>query len=216
LPDKTLPEVDQPLLSQLRVMAKGDVRMELWLTRKAAVAVRYATGSIYPDLMTTYTENVKHLTLSSRAALLAYLAKQNERETLPLIEQQLEEVPVNQQFNFLPELTKLYYSDGIAEILRKRLESDQPEIASHAAYLMAKYGDAGDRKILEARLERWRKDWGSRQPEADTNQQGQIERELVTGLNRAKDGTIPRERVKELQQSCITKMCKQQFPTPQP
>jgi hypothetical protein len=216
LPDKTLPEVDQPLLSQLRTMAKGDMRMELEFKQKTALAVRYATSSIYPDLMATYTENLKHLTISSRAALLAYLAKQNEREALPLIEQQLEELPVNQEFSFLPELTSLYYSDGIAAILRKRVESDQPEVASTTAYLLAKYGDAGDRKILEARLERWRKEWGARQLEADTNQQGRIEVELVLGLNRAKDGPIAPERVKELQQSCISKMCKQQFPTPQP
>jgi hypothetical protein len=217
LPDKILPEVDQPLLSQLRTMAKTrDVSTELWLTRKAAVAIRFATDSIYPDLMRTYTENVKHLTIRSRAALLAYLAKHNERETLPLIEQQLAELPVNQGFNFLPELTGLYYSDGIAGILRKRVESDEPEVASTTAYLMGKYGDAGDRKVLETRLERWRKEWGARQLEADANQQGRIEAELVSALNRAKDGTIPRERVKELQQSCITKYGKQQFPTPQP
>ena len=154
--------------------------------------------------------------MSSRAALLAYLAKQNEREALPLIEQALAELPTNQEFNFLPELTSLYYSDGIAAILRKRVESDEPEVASTTAYLMGKYGDADDRKVLEARLERWRKEWGPRQLEADANQQGRIEAELLSALNRAKDGTISRERVKELQQSCITKICKQQFPTPQP
>jgi hypothetical protein len=217
LPDKTLPEVDQPLLSQLRAAAKMDnVSSEIFLKPKAAMAVRYATGSIYPDVMVVYTENVKQLTMSSRAVLLAYLAKQNEREALPLIEQALAELPANQEFNFLPELTKLYFSDGIAAILRKRVESDQPEVATTTAYLLATYGDAGDRKILEARLERWRKEWGARQLEADTNQQGRIEAELISGLNRAKDGRISPERVKELQQSCITKFCKQQFPTPQP
>jgi hypothetical protein len=217
LPDKTLPEVDQLLLSQLRALAKvGDVRTEFVFKLRAALAVRYASSNIYPDLMTTYTENVKRLTISSRAALLAYLAKQNEREALPLIEQQLAELPVNQEFNFLPELAKLYFSDGIAAILRKRVESDDPEIASTTAYLLAKYGDASDRKILETRLERWRREWAGRQLEADANQQGRIESELVSGLNRAKDGRISPERVKELQQSCITKMCKQQFPTPQP
>jgi hypothetical protein len=217
LPDKTLPEVDQPLLSQLRAMATlGGPFGDIFIRQKAAVAVRYATSSIYPDLMTIYTENVKRLTMSSRAALLAYLAKQNEREALPLIEQQLDEMPANQELDFLPVLTSLCYSDGIAAILRKRIESDQPEVASTAAYLMYKNGDTSDRKILEARLERWRKEWGNRQLEADANQQGRIESELVSGLNRAKDGTIPRERIKELQQSCITKICKQQFPTPQP
>jgi hypothetical protein len=180
------------------------------------VAVRYATSSIYPELMTIYTENIERLTLSSRAALLAYLAKQNEREALPLIEQQLAELPANQEFNFLPQLTSLYYSDGIEAILRKRVESDQPEIASTTAYLIGKYGDANSRKILEARLERWRQEWGAKPLEADANQQGRIESELVSALNSAKDGRIAPERVKELQQSCITKICKQRFPTPRP
>jgi hypothetical protein len=217
LPDKTLPEVDQPLLSLLRGMAKMPGALgEIWLARKAAVAVRFATASIYPDLMTVYTENVKQLTVRSRASLLAYLAKQNERETLPLIEEALAELPPNQEFNFLPALTSLYYSEGISSILRKRLESDEPEMVSTAAYVMGKYGDAGDQKILEARLERWRKEWEARQLEADMNQQGRIESELVSALNRAKDGTISPERVKELRQSCITKICKQQFPSPLP
>jgi hypothetical protein len=217
LPDKTLPEVDQPLLSQLRTFAKmGGPVADLWLKQKAAVAVRFATSSIYPDLMTIYTENVERLTISSRAALLAYLAKQNEREALPLIEQQLAELPANQEFNFLPQLTSLYYSDGIEAILRKRLESDQPEIASTTAYLIGKYGDANGRKILEARLERWRREWSGKPLEADANQQGRIESELVSALNSAKDGRIAPERVKELQQSCVTKICKQRFPTPRP
>ena len=215
LPDKTLPEVDQPLLSQLRQLIKaGGVQTEFWLTQKAAMAVRYATNSIYPDLMASYNENAKRLSMGSRAALLAYFAKQNEREALPLIKQALDELPIEQEFNFLPELTKLYYSDGIATIVKERVESDQPEIASTNVYLLSKYGDAGDRKILEARLERWRKEWTTRQLEADSNQQGRIEAELLSGLNRRKDGTIPPERVKELQQSCITKICKQQFPSP--
>src|SRR5580765_3486056 len=204
LPDKTLPEVDQPLLTQLRALAKtGGVRNEFMLKLRAAVAVRYATSNIYPDLMTVYTENVKLLTMASRATLLSYLAKQNEREALPLIEQAIAELPANQEFNFLPELTKLYFSDGIAAILRKRVESDQPEIASTTAWLISKYGDASDQKILKTRLERWRTEWGARQLEADANQQGMIERELVLGLIHAKAWKPSPEQVKELQESCI-------------
>jgi hypothetical protein len=216
LPDQTLSEIDQPLLTQLRALVRGGVYTELWFTRKVAVGVRYASSAIYPDMLAMYTDNVKQLSAGSRAALLAYLAKQNEREALPLIEQALNELPANQGSNFLPGLTNLYYSDGLAEILRRRLESDDPDVASTTAYVISKNGTAADRKVLEARLERWRKEWGARQLEADANQQGRIESELVSGLNRAKDGTIPRERIKELQQSCITKICKQQFPTPQP
>jgi hypothetical protein len=213
LPDKTLPELDQPLLAQIRALAKaGGAGYEFLLRQRAAIAVRYATNSIYPDLLTLYTENSKQLTIGSRAALLAYLVKQNEREALPLIEQALGELQPNQESDFLSELTRLYFSDGIAAILRTRVESDQPQVASTTAYLIATYGSESDQKILEARLERWRKDWSDRVAEADNNMQGRVESELITGLTRAKSWKLPPERIKELQKSCLTKLCKQSFP----
>jgi len=212
LPDQTLPEVDQPLLSQLRALVKLGRNGEFFFTQKVAVAVRYATSNIYPDMLALYNDNAKQLSFSARASLLAYLAKQNERDTLPLIEQALTELSADQEFDFLPELTKLYYSDAIAAILRKRLESDEPGIASHIAYLISQRGTADDQKILEARLERWRKEWSTRQVEADTNQQGRIESELVSGLMRAKAWHLSPERMTELQQSCVTKICKQNNP----
>ena len=69
-----------------------------------------------------------------------------------------------------------------------------------------------DQKVLEARLERWRKEWANRSVEAETNLQGTVERELVYGLIHAKSWKLSPERVKEFQQSCITKYCRQNFP----
>jgi len=201
-------------LNQISGLVKaGGAADELLLKRRMALAVRYATNNIYPEVMTLYTENEKRLTPSARAVLLAYLAKQNEREALPLIEQALSELPANEEFHFLPELTELYFSEAIAAILRKRVESDEPEVASTSAYLISKYGSESDEKVLEARLERWQKEWGSRKLEADSNQQGRIEIELVGGLIRAKAWKLSPERVKQLQQSCVTKYCSQQFPS---
>ena len=213
LPDQTIPEVDPILLTQLRALVKvGGVRNDLFIKQKTALAVRYATSGIYPDLMLLYRENVARLTISSRADLLAYLAKQNEQEVLPLIEEALNGVPPEQEFNFLPELTGLYFSDGIDALLRKRLESEAPQVASTTAYLLALHGPESDQKVLEARLERWRKEWANRSVEAETNLQGTVERELVYGLIHAKSWKLSPERVKELQQSCITKYCRQSFP----
>ena len=69
-----------------------------------------------------------------------------------------------------------------------------------------------DQKVLEARLERWRKEWANRSVEAETNLLGTVERELVYGLIHAKSWELSPERVKELQQGCITKYCRQNFP----
>src|SRR3989442_1572062 len=84
-------------------------------------------------------------------------------------------------------------------------------LSSRKAYLISLHGHESDQKVLEARLERWRKDWADRSVEAETNLQGTVERELVYGLIHAKSWKLPPERVKELQQSCITKYCRQNF-----
>lgn len=213
LPDQTLPEVDSILFNQLRALASvGGVVNDIFIKQKAALAVRFATNSIYPDLMMLYRDNAARLTTSSKASLLAYLVKQNEREALPLIEEAMNSVPPEQEFNFLPELTRLYFSDGIDALLRKRLESDAPQVASTTAYLIGLHGPESDQKVLEARLERWRKEWASRSAEAETNLQGTVERELVYGLIHAKAWKLSPERIKELQQGCITKLCSQNFP----
>ncbi len=214
LADQTIPEVDSILLNQLSALARvGGVRNDMFIKQKAALAVRYATNSIYPDLMLVYKDNVARLTISSRADLLAYLAKQNEQEVLPLIEEALNGVPPEQEFNFLPELTHLYFSGGIDAVLRKRLDSDEPEAVRTAAYLISLHGPASDEKVIEARLDRWLKEWGNRGIELQNDApQSMVQTELIIALTRAKAWKASPERMKQLQQSCITEMCRRNFP----
>jgi hypothetical protein len=91
------------------------------------------------------------------------------------------------------------------------LESDQPQAVSTAAYLISLHGPADDQKVIEARLERWLKEWRHRPAEADANSQGMAERELIMALGSAKSWKLSPERVKELQQACVTKICRQNF-----
>jgi hypothetical protein len=215
LNDKSLPEVDSCLLKRLEQLAKSEnILYQMMLQRDGALAARYATENIYRDVLQLYRENVATLKPESRAALLAYLAKQNEPETLALIEQSLVDLPPEQDFNFLPKLTKLYYSAGIGELVKKRLETSEPHAASNAAYLLGVHGMAGDEAVLQARLERWRKEWGDRISEADANLQGMIEREVVYALVHGKSWKLSLERVKELQQSCVSKFCRQSNQVP--
>lgn len=212
LPDASLPETDAALLEQIRTFASSKGNFDqMFLKHKASLAARYASENIYPDLMDIYSTAGAKLSLDSRAALLAYFAKHNEPEALPLIEQILAELPAGQDFNFLPELTRLYYSDAIDSVLRKRLESDEPQAAGTAAYLISLHGPAGDQKVIEARLERWLKEWRHRPAEADANLQGMVERELITALGHAKSWKLAPEHIKELQRNCVTKLCRQNF-----
>src|SRR5258706_107867 len=212
LPDATLPETDTSLLDQIRRLSSSTRSFDVvYLQQKTSLAARYATVGIYQNLMELYQQNGAKWPLESRAGLLAYFARYNENEALPLIEQVLTGIEPGEDFNFLPNLTRLYYSDGIDGVLRKRLESDDPRAVSTTAWLMSKYGPAGDQQAIEARLERWRKDWGSRAAEAQTNLQGTAEREMVTALIRAKSWKASPERAKELEQRCVTELCRQNF-----
>lgn len=131
LPDEALPEVDAVLAGQIRKLAASSVNFDrVYLKHKVSLAARYASRTIYPDLMEVYSSVGTQLPLEVRAGLLAYLAKHNEAEALPLIEQTASELTAGHDFNFLPELARLYYSEGIGSIFRKRLESDEPKLSA--------------------------------------------------------------------------------------
>jgi hypothetical protein len=215
LTDATLPDTDAPLLEQIRRLSSSTRSYDvIYLKQKASLAARYATVEIYQSLMELYQQNGAKWPLEARACLLAYFARYNENEAVPLIEQVLAGIEPGQDFSFLPDLARLYYSDGIDGVLRKRLESDEPRAVSTSAWLMSKYGPAGDQQVIEARLERWRKEWGNRAAEAQINLQGAAEREMVTALLRARSWKASPERAKELEQNCITEFCRQNFRRP--
>jgi hypothetical protein len=213
LKDESLPEVDASLLEQLRRLVASDQPHDnVWLRVKTPLLVRFATANIYGSVLELYrASRARTMWPEPRAALLAYLAKQNELEAVPLIEQAISEVKPGSEPTFLSELTKLYYSDAIGALLKKLLETEDAAHASHAAYLIGRQGSAGDEQVLEARLKRWREQWGNRLAEAEAQSQGQVERELIDALIRGKSWKLPAERVRELQQSCITKICKDSF-----
>jgi hypothetical protein len=205
--ESTLPEVDGCLLSHLKQYSK-EVHGRFFFEYRASLLARIGTDSIYQDVMKLYREKAGSLSPDSHAALLAYFAKYNESEALSLIEQKLQSLEPNSEFNFLPKLTSLYYSNAIGDILKKRLESDNPRIASNAAYLLGRNGATGDELVLLTRLERWRKEWGDRARDTVENNQGMIEREIVWALSNSKKWKFSAERVKELKLSCVTEMCK--------
>lgn len=211
--EKSLPEVDSCLLTQLRRLKNpADDYARTWLQNKAALAALFATENIYQDVLTIYRETATSLPYEIAGGLLAYLAKQNEAATIPLIEETLARVKPTEEFNFLPKLTALYYSEAIGNLLKKRLELNEPESAGIAAYLLGKYGTAEDAAVLEARLDRWRKEWRDRLTDAEATQQGWLENEIITALVRGERWQLSAERKRELQQSCLTKMCKQNNP----
>ena len=213
--DESLPEVDQPLLEQIRALAtSAQSPAQVFLNIKAPRLVRFATEKIYQPLMELYQEVKEKLPPEARGALLAYFAKHNEREAIPLIEQAVSELKPGQHPQVLSKLTELYYSEPVGALLKKILETDDAPLASHAAYLIGLHGSPADAQVLEARLQRWQEQWRDRVAQADSEHQGQIERELVWALINGKAWKLSESRAKELRRSCLTQMCKSSNPEP--
>jgi hypothetical protein len=210
---KSLPEADASLLEQIqRLAAIPDNRGFVHLKQKTSLLVRFATDGIYREVMDLYQTVGAKLYPDGRAGLLAYLAKHNEREAIPLIEEAISELKPDQDPAVLRELTALYYSEAIGVLVKKLLATDDRSWASLAAYLIGLHGSADDEQVLEARLKRWYEEWGNRVAEADAQHQGRIERELIWALIHGKSWKLSPERVRELQRGCITQLCKQSNP----
>ena len=210
---KSLPEADATLLEQIRRLAAiPDNRGFVHLKQKTSLLVRFGTVGIYQELMDLYQATGAKLYPDSRAGLLAYFAKHNEREALPLIEEVITQLKPDEDPAVLRELTRLYYSEAIGVLVKKLLATDDPSWVSNAAYLIGLHGSAGEIELLETRLKRFQEQWGNRVAEADAQSQGRIERELVWALTHGTSWKLPPERVRELQQGCITQICKQSNP----
>jgi len=212
---KSLPEADSTLLEQIRRFATMPDNVGfVFLKQKTSLLVRFGTDGIYQELMDLYQTVGAKLYPDCRAGLLAYFAKHNEREALPLIEQAISELKPDQDPAVLRELTKLHYSEAISVLVKKLLATDDRSYASTAAYLLGLHGSADDKEVLEARLKRWQEQWGNRVVEADDQQQGRIETELVWALIHGTSWKLPPERLRELQTGCVTQMCKRSNPLP--
>ncbi|MEA2204417.1 MAG: hypothetical protein QOE77_1193 [Blastocatellia bacterium] len=219
LKDEMLPELDQSLLEQIRI--SGEMRKGAdfgQLKQKTALAARYASPAIYQSMLDLYQNGQQRWHADAPANVLAYLTKYDEKRGLALINQALTELQPGQEFSFLSDLTNGYYSEGIGDLLRQMLQSDQPETVSLAAYLLSKHGNLSDQKVIAARLDRWLQDWRGRESVLSTNEsdegvrQAMLQVNLLEALTRAKAWKLSEAETKRLEETCLTQRCRQIFP----
>jgi len=215
LKDETLPEADAALLEQVRRL--GQKSDSVLLRHKALLVARYASPAIYEGLMEVYETWGAKWPQDARASLLGYFARYNETQAIPLIEQALAELGPGQDLSFLTDLTRSNYPQAVDDLLRKRLEGEEPQAVGTAAYVMSQHGPAEDGRLIEARLDRWVKEWGKRSAEldaaaTDTNiVQSMVEVNLIVSLELGKAWKLPEEKIKQLKQGCITRACREHF-----
>jgi len=85
------------------------------------------------------------------------------------------------------------------------------------AYVMSQHGPAEDGRLIEARLNRWVREWGKRSAELDaagkdTNMtQSMVEVNLIESLAVGKGWKLPEEKIKMLKQGCVTRLCREHY-----
>lgn len=219
LSDEFLPETDDALLAQINALAATeDRRKQLNLQFKLTLAARYATAKIYSELADIYKKYSGSWRIEQSAPLLSYLARHNDEETIPLIEEQLNKSGDPSGSNVLYNLTKNGFSKGLEKLLQRRLESDDPQTAASAAFYLSKYGDVENKSLIEKRYDKWLVNWSKRQPELENpvaSQAMKIEAmfqvSFLEALIQVGKWKLSETEISRLKQSCLTEDCRRRF-----
>jgi hypothetical protein len=217
LPQPTLPELDAPLLSQLQELAATRRPRDASVFElRSALAARYATAAIQSGVLNILDQFGGELATEPKANLLAYLSKWNEAAARPLVEQA---VATSRDANWLLyKLTEFCYPTWVDQLMRDRLESDDPQTASEAASRMSALGPAEDLNFLQARLNRWLSNWSGRDTElepADTgySPQANLQVALIRAIlgGRSWKGKVTDAQAAALKQTCLSESCRKAF-----
>ena len=209
---ETLPEVDAPLLEQVKRFAEARApRDEFFFSKKTALLARYATGAIRADVLALVRANGNTLPVRPRSHLIAYLIKWDEPAALSLLEETI--ATGRDVDDTLHGVTELAWSPGLDAIVRRRLESDVPRAVYESALRLSQHGNAADRSALQARLNRWTMQWGPRRSELEAeprtpDTQSYVQAALIQALVNGHGWTLTAAEIAALKASCITAQCR--------
>jgi hypothetical protein len=219
LEDKFLPETDDALLEQIKNLAStDDNRMRLNLQFKLTLAARYATAKIYGEMLEIYKKYGAGWSIERSGPLLSYLARHNDEETLPLIEEQLNKSGDRTGSNFFYTVTKTGFTNGMEKLLQKRLADDDEQIAGTAAYYLSKNGGRENKSLIEKRYNRWLSKWSGRRAElenpnasAEVKGEAMFQINLLEALTGADNWKLTGEEISRLKLTCLTDDCRRSF-----
>ena len=226
LSDEFLPETDDALLEQIREIGqmKTKNRDYVLIRQKSLLAARYATANIYAGLLEVYKTYGNTWSADSKGALLGYFARHNGEEAVELTGQALAKLGNESYFGLFTSLTKMNYSPKVNEFFRKILDGNDSQMAGTAAYLMSKYGDLENRKFIQARYDRWLKEWSGRaaeldraennnaEPDSKIRLEGILQMSLIEALITAKAWKLSDAEIEKLKKTCVTRICRRRYP----
>ncbi|MGI8668738.1 MAG: HEAT repeat domain-containing protein [Aridibacter sp.] len=220
LKDEFFPETDQALLEQIRENGKMKERGKfVSLDSKLMLAARYSTDSIYGELLNIYKSSHSKWQIGSKGTMIGYFARHNDQEAVQLIEETLENLEIIYYHSFFSNLTKINYPKAVNTFLLNLLESDEPEKASLAVWIISKNGGKENKEIILARYKSWFEKWQDRReefsaekPSPEISKQLGFQINLVSSILSAKSWKLSDKEKAELSKTCFTESCLRYFP----
>jgi hypothetical protein len=161
LPDKMLPEVEQPLIEHLR--GEGDSESGANI---ASLIARYAGVAILPRVLEILDAKIGRCGCEIQAALLAYVLRVNPEAARPRIEKASVARRENDSGcyrDLLRDIAAIHYDPLLESIGLRVLDDPDEEVAGKAASLLADHGSAAAEFALWRRYEKWCKRWVGRE-----------------------------------------------------
>lgn len=167
LPDKTLPEIENPLYENFAAVADDQAAYEV-AGNIASLIQRYATPAILPRMLVITDRNVGHWPCMSQEPALAYLLGADPVSARPRIESGI--AARGGDFsacnhNLLAAVGQLHFDPVLNEIALHSLNDSDPEVAGNAAGFLGRYGDASAEPVLWEHLTKWSATWHGRAAE---------------------------------------------------
>ena len=203
-----LPEVDDCLAAML---SKSEERPHDFNWEQAAQrAARFATPKILPAIKEGWKDS------SQDASMLAVLLRDAPDEAADLLKEKpaVDLYPTNKVYETLHEPLPAQ----MLSIMRAQLKEngDRP---GTAAYELASFGEAPDRKLIEDHLLKLRADWRGRQaemkdavPNTDAYRAKSEEQNLVSALVNAKAWKVTEEDRVRVTADCVSDWCQRYAP----
>ncbi len=212
LPDADVPELDDDFLGALRTRAQQPASSAT--NRQIAMLARYGSAHVLKEVRAFYQASAGSLSAAERGNLLAYLLKHDESGSRSLIEQAVTNRPDDNAL--LESVTGYAYTSSVDVIVRRRLESSDPKVAGSAARILQEHGSSASRRLLEARLNRWRAEWTPQRDQLDPqtyigSAQGELEVTLMWSLIEGQAWSVTSEEITRLVRACVSEQCRSQF-----
>ena len=208
LPAETVPEADQCLLKQIpRLGASKEKLAAFELTQKTMLAGRFATKAIYQPMLAIYKQDGSKWVEDARGAMLAYLARYDEKGGLELLKQGIK-LGDGQSSNAVTSLCDTFYSPTVNRFLEEELQrEDDPTVVAEAANVLSVSGPAEDQAVIRARLDRWTKEWAAQEKQSDPKQ-ARLQAELILTVISGKNCQMDETEANRLKESCVSDDCR--------